>query len=292
MESLMRLIFFILVILCLVAGCDDQESNIQPLSNEKFLIIAHRGASAIAPEHTIVAYEIAHQADVDYIEIDLQMTKDGVLVAMHDEKVDRTTDGIGFVKEYTLEELEQLNAGKWFNEAFPGLANREFEQEGVPTLEEIFLHFGDDVNYYIELKSPSIYEGMEEKLFTLLRKYNLIRDTGDLPKVIVESFNEDSLTKFHALEPQLPLIQLFSFKEKAALSHSDYKRLQTYASGIGVNIKSVDQDFIHDAQLNGFKVHLFSIKNEIEMKNAFHLDANGVFTDTPTLGDILLQEES
>lgn len=288
----MRLFFTILVGLCLVTGCDNQDNNTQIISNENFLIIAHRGASAFAPEHTMIAYEIAHQAEVDYIEIDLQMTKDGVLVAMHDEKVDRTTDGTGLVKEYTLQELKQLNAGKWFNEEYPGLANREFENEQVPTLEEIFLHFGDEVNYYIELKSPRIYEGMEEKLLALLKKYDLIREGQDLPKVIVESFNEDSLTNFHALEPTLPLIQLFSFKEKAALSPSDYKRLQAYASGIGVNLKSVDQDFIHDAQLNGLQVHLYSLKNEIDIKNAFHLDANGVFVDSPILSELILKEES
>lgn len=288
----MRSLFTILVGICLVAGCDNTENSIQPISNDKILIIAHRGASTFAPEHTMIAYEIAHQGDVDYIEIDLQMTKDGVLVAMHDEKVDRTTDGTGFVKEYTLEELKQLNAGKWFNEAYPSFANREFETEQVPTLEEILLHFGHDVNYYIELKSPRIYKGMEQELFTLLKKHNLIGEDQDLPKVIVESFNEDSLTKFHALEPTLPLIQLFSFKEKAALSHSDYKRLQTYASGIGVNFKSVDQDFIHDAQLNGMKVYLFSIKTELDMKNALRLDANGVFTDNPNFGEVYLEEGS
>lgn len=288
----MRLFFTILVGLCLVTGCDNQDNSTQLISNENFLIIAHRGASAFAPEHTMIAYEIAHQAEVDYIEIDLQMTKDGVLVAMHDEKVDRTTDGTGLVKEYTLQELKQLNAGKWFNEEYPGLANREFENEQVPTLEEIFLHFGDEVNYYIELKSPRIYEGMEEKLLALLKKYDLIREGQDLPKVIVESFNEDSLTNFHALEPTLPLIQLFSFKEKAALSPSDYKRLQAYASGIGVNLKSVDQDFIHDAQLNGLQVHLYSLKNEIDIKNAYHLDANGVFVDSPILSELILKEES
>lgn len=282
----MRLLFTILVSLCLIAGCDNSENSIQPISNDKLLIIAHRGASAFAPEHTMTAYEIAHQADVDYIEIDLQMTKDGVLVAMHDEKVDRTTDGLGFVKEYTLEELKQLNAGKWFNEAYPDLANKEFEQEKVPTLEEIFVQFGDDVNYYIELKSPRIYKGMEEKLFSLLKKYDLLGEDHTLPKVIVESFNEDTLTKLHTLEPTLPLVQLFSFKEKAALSHLDYERLQTYASGIGVNLKSVDQEFIHEAQLNGMQVHLYSIKTENEMKNAIHLDANGVFVDNPILSEL------
>ena len=281
----MRVIFTLLVGLCLVTGCVSQD-QIRPIGTQNFLIIAHRGASAIAPEHTIIAYEIAQQAGVDYIEIDLQMTKDGVLVAMHDEKVDRTTEGTGFVKEYTLRELKQLNAGKWFNEAYPDLANKQFEYEEVPTLEEIFLHFGDDVNYYIELKSPRIYEEMEEKLLALLKRYDLIQEGHDLPKVIVESFNEDSLTNFHALEPALPLIQLFSFKEKAVLSDSDYERLQTYASGIGVNLKSVDREFIHEAQLNGLQVHLFTIKTELDMKNAFNLDANGVFVDSPTLGEL------
>lgn len=281
----MRVIFTLLVGLFLVTGCVSQD-QIRQIGTQNLLIIAHRGASAIAPEHTIISYEIAHQAGVDYIEIDLQMTKDGVLVAMHDEKVDRTTEGTGFVKEYTLRELKQLNAGKWFNEAYPDLANKEFEYEEVPTLEEIFLHFGDDVNYYIELKSPPIYEGMEEKLLALLKRYDLIRDGHDLPKVIVESFNEDSLTKFHALEPMLPLIQLFSFKEKAALSDSDYERLQTYASGIGVHLKSVDREFIHEAQLNDLQVHLFTIKTELDMKNAFNLDANGVFVDSPALSEL------
>ena len=288
----MRLIFFILVSLCLVGGCNNQDSIVKPIANDKLLIIAHRGASALAPEHTMISYEIARQADVDYIEIDLQMTMDGVLVAMHDEKVDRTTDGTGFVKEYSLEKLKQLNAGEWFNEAYPGLANREFEQEQVPTLEEIFLHFGDDVNYYIELKSPRIYEGMEEELFALLKKYDLIGKDQKLPRVILESFNEDSLRKIRAIDSTLPLIQLYSFKEKAALSNLDFDRLRTYASGIGVNLNSVDQAFVHEAQLNGVQVHLFTIKSEIDMKKASNLDANGVFIDNPSLSNLLLKEDN
>lgn len=73
--------------------------------------IAHRGASAYAPEHTIQAYTLGQQLKGDYIEIDLQMTKDGHLVAMHDETVNRTTNGTDLVKEHTLEEIKQLNAG-------------------------------------------------------------------------------------------------------------------------------------------------------------------------------------
>src|SRR5438128_113484 len=109
----MQRLHVILALFLIVAACGVSEINMEPFPVKEPIIIAHRGASAYTPEHTILAYEAAKQAGADYIEIDLQMTKDGVLVAMHDEKVDRTTDGTGFVKEYTLEELKQLNAGKW-----------------------------------------------------------------------------------------------------------------------------------------------------------------------------------
>lgn len=84
--------------------------------NERFTTIAHRGASGYAPEHTFQAYDKSHnELKASYIEIDLQRTKDGHLVAMHDETVNRTTNGHGKVEDYTLDELKQLDAGSWFN---------------------------------------------------------------------------------------------------------------------------------------------------------------------------------
>ncbi|TQR20427.1 glycerophosphodiester phosphodiesterase family protein [Psychrobacillus vulpis] len=287
----MRKQYIILAFLLLVVGCVHTEKRIEPIPSEEFLVIAHRGASAYAPEHTLLAYEIAQQAEATYIEIDLQMTEDGVLVAMHDEKVDRTTDGTGFVKEYTLKELKLLNAGEWFNNEYPGLANEEFEDVSIPTLEEIFIHFGSEVNYYIEMKSPGIYDEMEEKLIALLKQYNLIYVDKGLPKVIIESFNEDSLVKIHQLEPRLPLIKLFSFKEEAALSVQDYNRLNTYASGIGVNISSVDKHFIREVQQNGLQIHLYSVNDETELKKTLNLKANGVFTNIPNIAVELLKQQ-
>ena len=280
----MRRLFIIPTCFFLMIGCFGNEKSIEPLSAESFIIIAHRGASTYAPEHTILAYKIAQQSDADYIEIDLQMTKDGELVAMHDEKVDRTTDGKGFVKEYTLEELKQLNAGRWFNDNYPDLANIEYKYLSVPSLDEIFSYFGNSVNYYIEMKSPGIYEDMEEKLVALIKKHKLIYVDEEFPKVVIESFNGSSLLKVHELEPKLPLIQLFSFKEEAALTIQDYKRLNTYASGIGVNISSVDKDFIQEVRLNGLQIHLYSISSEIEMKQAINLQANGAYTNNPEMG--------
>lgn len=85
----------------------------------------------------------------DYNEIDLQMTKDGKLIALHDEKVDRTTNGTGLVKDYTLEQIKQLDAGSWFNEKYPQYANPEYSGLKVPTLEEVFQKFGKNEKYYI-----------------------------------------------------------------------------------------------------------------------------------------------
>lgn len=109
----------------------------------------------------------------DYLELDLQMTKDGHLVAMHDDKVNRTTNGTGRVDHYTLAELKQLDAGSWFNQKYPKYQNPQYVGQQVPTLDEIFSRYGTSVNYYIETKSPDVYPGMEEQLLRQLHQYGL-----------------------------------------------------------------------------------------------------------------------
>lgn len=272
---------FLLLLFVFVSGCEGKE--VTPITSEEFFIIAHRGASTYAPEHTLVAYEVAEQLGATYIEIDLQMTKDGVLVAMHDETVDRTTEGEGLVKDYTLEELKKLNAGKWFNDTYPDFANVAYENARVPTLKEIFDNFGDRVNYYIEMKSPKIYEGMEEELLALLEEYSLLKHEEEVPKVIVQSFNRASLIEFHELEPRIPLIQLLSNKEEAKFTNQEMKSLKNYASGIGVNVNAVDGTFVHEAHENGLKVHLFSLIGEADIKKALLYKADGIFADAPNV---------
>src|SRR3954447_26746922 len=138
--------------------------------------VSHRGASGYAPEHTLVSYDMGDKMHGDYIEIDLQMTKDGQLIAMHDETVDRTTDGTGLVKNYTVDQIKRLDAGSWFNEKYPQYANPEYVGLQVPTLEEVFKEFGKNNSYYIETKSPEIYPGMEKELLRLVDKYDINKD--------------------------------------------------------------------------------------------------------------------
>ncbi|MBJ3791949.1 glycerophosphodiester phosphodiesterase, partial [Bacillus sp. OA1] len=235
--------------------------------------IAHRGASAYAPEHTIAAYQLGQQMNGDYIEIDLQMTKDGHLVAMHDETLNRTTNGTGLVKEHTLEEIKQLNAGSLFNEKYPNLAKKDFEDAKVPTLEEIIETFGNGANYYIETKSPDEYAGMEEKLLEIIKHYEISDN------VIIQSFSEESLQKIHSLDVTLPLVQLLPYKKAVQLTELEIKKYKTYCIALGMNYKYIDSAYVKRIKKHGLEVHPFTVDNEKDMKKLLLWGVDGMFTN-------------
>ncbi|PEJ75634.1 glycerophosphodiester phosphodiesterase [Bacillus wiedmannii] len=245
--------------------------------------IAHRGASAYAPEHTIQAYKLGQQLKGDYIEIDLQMTKDGHLVAMHDETVNRTTNGKGLVKEHTLEEIKQLNVGSFFNEKHPALAKKEFEDTTVPTLEEIIETFRNSTNYYIETKSPDEYPGMEEKLLEIIQHYEIS------DKVIIQSFSKVSLQKIHSLDVHIPLVQLLPYKKAVQLTELEIKKYKTYCIGIGMNYKYIDSAYVKRIKKHGLEVHPFTVDNEKDMKKLLLWGVDGMFTNYPDRLHSLLQ---
>ncbi|MGN4926838.1 glycerophosphodiester phosphodiesterase [Bacillus cereus group sp. MYBK14-1] len=249
--------------------------------------IAHRGASAYAPEHTITAYKLGQKMNGDYIEIDLQMTKDGHLVAMHDETLNRTTNGTGLVKEHTLVEIKQLNADSFFNEKYPNLAKKEFENAKVPTLTEIIETFGHNANYYIETKSPNKYPGMEEKLLEIINHYE-IQD-----KVIIQSFSEESLQKIHSLNSNISLVQLLPYKKAVQLTELEIEKYKTYCIGLGMNYKYIDSDYVKKIKKSGLEVHPFTVDNEKDMKKLLSWGVDGMFTNYPDrLHSILLDLKS
>ena len=106
-------------------------------------MIAHRGASAYAPENTLAAVNLAVELGSDAVEIDARMTKDGIVVAMHDDTIDRTTNGTGLLNRLTYEEIQALDAGSFFSLSFAG--------ERVPTLRRILQEFGNSILINIEL---------------------------------------------------------------------------------------------------------------------------------------------
>src|SRR5678815_84753 len=125
------------------------------------LNIGHRGASGYAPEHTIESYDLALKLGADYIEQDLQLTSDGVLVCLHDTTLDRTARGpvencTGPVSAKTLAQVKTCDVGSWFNDANPDRARPEYVGLQVPTLEEVFKRYRRRANYYIETKAPAV----------------------------------------------------------------------------------------------------------------------------------------
>src|SRR5699024_8657085 len=205
------------------------------LSPYTTLFRSHRGASGYAPEHTFYSYDKSHNAmGASYIEIDLQMTKDGHLVAMHDETVDRTTNGTGRVDSYTLKELKQLDAGSKFNAANPQYANSNYVGAKIPTLDEILERYGTNANYYIETKSPDVYPGMEEAVLKTLNNHNMLNEQSlNQGHVLLQSFSPESLSKLHQLNSNVPLIRLLDKGELLSLTQQDFNQIRQYAIGVG-----------------------------------------------------------
>jgi glycerophosphoryl diester phosphodiesterase len=246
------------------------------------LNIGHRGASGYAPEHTIPAYDLALEQGADYIEIDLQMTKDGVLVAMHDDTLDRTADapeGVpkrfcsGPVIKRTLEQIKQCDVGSWFSPEYAG--------EQIPTLEEIFQRYGTSVNYYIETKNPEAALGMEEELLRLMDEYGLTEPAEENWQVLIQSFSAESLMKIHEMNSSLPLIQLYSSTKTSESIQASLAEVSTYAVGIGPSMTDVDAALVEAAHALCLDVHPYTVNETDEMKALIALGVDGMFTNLP-----------
>lgn len=240
--------------------------------------VSHRGASAYAPEHTIAAYEMGEKMHGDYIELDLQMTKDGHLIAMHDVTLDRTTDGTGSVKDYTLNEIKQLDAGSWFNEKYPYASKAEYEGLKVPTLEEVFKKFGKNNSYYIETKSPDVYPGMEKELLRLVEKYKINKN-----KLLVQSFSPQSLKVMNELDPTIKLVQLISYKANAEITDAEIREIKQYAMGIGPNHTYLNEEYVQKVVNGGLELHPYTVNDKERMKQLINWGVTGMFTNHPDL---------
>jgi len=276
-----------------VGAAPDTESALDgPVLN-----IGHRGASGYAPEHTFAAYDLALEQGADYIEIDLQMTADGVLVALHDKTLNRTADapeGVpkrycrGLVSKKTLEQIKMCDAGSWFSPEYAGLQ--------IPTLEEIFQRYGTgvngtSVNYYIETKNPEAAPGMEEELLRLLEEYNLIEPAAENWQVLIQSFSAESLLKIHELEPSLPLIQLYWAGTSKTIQR-DLETVSTYAVGIGPYKRDVDATLVAAAHELCLAVHPYTVNTVEEMQALISLGVDGMFTNFPDRLDAVLGDDA
>ncbi len=250
------------------------------------LTIGHRGASGTAPEHTIASYDLALALGADYIEQDLQQTSDGVLVALHDETLDRTARGpvencAGPVRTKTLAQIKTCDVGSWFNDVYPQHARPEYAGLRIPTLEEVFQRYSHRANYYIETKNPERADRMEERLLELLDRYSLRAPAAARRQVLIQSFSPTSLRHLHALDPALPLVQLFYGEETSRTIQAGLEQVADYAVGIGPSKDDVDAALVAAARARCLDLHPYTVNERPEMERLVALGVDGMFTNFP-----------
>lgn len=250
------------------------------------LVVAHRGASEDAPEHTTHAYDAALAQGADSIEVDLQITRDDVLVCVHDETLDRVAGITAVVGELTLAELRQVDLGSWFNRAYPERARPEFVGARVVTFAEQLdrqLAIAPHAGLHVELKRPAAYGGrMEELVVATLSDRGLLGPTrtGPLP-VLVESFDMASLRRVKRLAPSLPTGLLW-VEADAALAAG---RLPAWVEMSGPNLFSL---FLHPSHVDavharGGAVHVWTADDEEEVVELLDLGVDAIVTNRPTV---------
>jgi glycerophosphoryl diester phosphodiesterase len=234
------------------------------------LVIAHRGGAGLWPENTLYAFERAGAMGVDVIETDVRSTKDGELVVLHDENVERTTDGSGPVGSLTLAELKRLDAAYRFSPD----GGRSFPVRGrgvtVPTLREVFASL-PRMRFNIEPK-----QGEPPLAAPLCR---LIRESGMTDRVLVASFSGTTLEKFRRECPEVA--SFFALHEAGlAPSYSPVMQALQVPERSGA-LRVLTRDFVEAAHGRNLRVHAWTVNDEGEMRRLIEMGLDGVMTDYP-----------
>ncbi|WP_342422599.1 glycerophosphodiester phosphodiesterase family protein [Paenibacillus sp. FSL E2-0178] len=274
----MHVLIFILLFTTLYASFPTIRVKVKEIIDpaEKVYTIAHRGASGYAPENTIPAFELAREMDADSIELDIHLTKDQIPVVIHDDTVNRTTNSKGYVKNMTLEQIKQLDAGSWFNKAYPMFAREIYAGTTIPTLDEVFETFGKEISYVLEIKESTPKINIEVLLNEYIKKYNLEK------VVAIHSFSAASLRKFHSINPDIPLYQLvWNDYTSVRLTEAYLADVKSYAVGISPNFQGTSASYVAQIKRAGLKVMPYTINYQLNMDKAYSWGVDGVYTNFP-----------
>jgi len=255
-------------------------------------VIAHRGASYLAPEETEPAYLLARDLGADYLEMDVQRTKDHVLIALHDDTLERMTNVARVfpgrekngVEDFTLSELKQLDAGSWFNALHPDLARKKYADAKILTIEEVLKIAEQGENkpsLYMETKSPERHPGYEKELVDLLgTKGWLGKFDNGISKVVFQSFDAPSLQRLKDLAPDVPRVYLLN---KDMVKRSGWNKLIADAAALGDGIGPAGDVCwpwnLGKAHQAGLLVHVYTINVNWQFRLFSFCGADGFFTD-------------
>ncbi len=232
---------------------------------------AHRGASGYAPENTLPAFELALEQGADGFELDVQLTRDDEVVVIHDETLERTTDGNGWVADHSLEDLRRLDASH---------GHEKYAGTRIPTLAEVFGLVHDTVTTInIELKNSRMaYKGLEERVVALVEEHEMEH------RVVISSFNHYSLRHLVGLGSLLPLGALYS--------EQLWKRWQ-YAGRLGAtalhpSLAATRRKIVEKSHEHDLAVHVWTVNEPEDLRRMIALDVDAVITNYPNVARSLV----
>jgi len=224
-----------------------------------FFVWAHRGASALAPENTLAAFLAAEAAGAGGLEFDVQLSRDGIPVVLHDATVDRTSDGRGPIAGFSLAELRQLDAGCWFGTAFAG--------ENIPTLQEVLLWGSKRLRFNIEIKDSAAGQAVLD----LSRRYRQA-------SIVVSSFDHELLRKLRRSAPQLPLAFLWEQQNWAAAVE---RAAACAAESFNPRYDCLSAELVAACHRRGLAVYAWTVDAVATLERCWQLGVDGVFCNDP-----------
>ncbi len=240
-------------------------------------VTAHRGASAYAPENTLVAVNRALQIGVDRIEVDVATSKDGIVVCMHDKTLDRTCHTKANVRDLTFAELQMIKANKGFEAEFPDAV--------IPSLESVIKLINGQCELVVEIKSgDEYYPGIEQKVADLLSKYSSYK------WVVIHSFNDRVLDRLYQIDAKIrrrwpAIIQDFKF-------HAGKTSNYAFVEAFGVARKFVNPKLVEEIHALGKQIHVWTVDETNEMQKLIDMGVDGIITNKPdTLKQVLQGNE-
>ncbi|HLS15155.1 MAG TPA: glycerophosphodiester phosphodiesterase family protein [Beutenbergiaceae bacterium] len=255
----------------------DTGTAAEPLSGDDGpLVVGHRGATGTSPENTLVSIAEAVEMGADIIEIDVQLSSDGEPFLFHDSDATRTTDVVDVFEDqvrqpitsFTWEELSQLDAGSHFSEEFAG--------EAIPHLTDVPGVLDDDVVMNIEIKEPGDSAGVEQVIADLLAEDGEWQELAEQDRVIISSFDEESMSTFAELAPDVPVYQVGTVPGEAILD-----LWTTYAVGVVTNHENARAEDVQRVRDKGMGFGVYTVNTTEDMERVLELDVDFIITDYP-----------
>ena len=226
-----------------------------------FLAIAHRGASSYAPENTFAAFDLALRMGATHVELDVHATSDGQIVVIHDDAVDRTTNGHGPVAAHPLAALTALDAGSWFDGRFAG--------ERIPTFAAVLQRYTGRAHIHVEIKGRS--HGLSE------RTVDLVRSHGMADHVTITSFQRERLAETRAYAPELPTGWLVGEVTDAVAADARAMKLTQLCP----RASTVTAELVRRLHADGFVVRAWGVGTEELMRQVVEAGADGMTVNFP-----------